>query len=520
MSMPKDETVNALLARGVGEASAIGAPGFSPLTYKALRTLVENTVRWLNGHGIGRNKRVALVLSNGPHAATAFVSVAAGATAAPLNPNYRAEEFEFYLTDLTANAVIVEEGTHSPVRDVAAKLKLPLIELRLQPGAPAGTFTFVTAAPADVAATNTSAAAMAAPDDIALVLHTSGTTSRPKLVPLTQRNISASAQNIRAALQLTPSDICLNIMPLFHIHGLIGGVLSSLSAGAQVTCTPGSQPVKFFAWLDEIRPTWYTAAPSLHRAILARAVRHPDSVARSRLRFIRSSSAALRKQLMAGLEKLFGVPVIQSYGMTEASHQVASNPLPPAARKPGSVGRAAGPEIAIMDEDGNLLPAESTGEVVIRGANVTTGYEANPAANAASFINGWFRTGDQGWLDADGYLWLSGRLKELINRGGEKISPLEVEAVLMDHPGVQQVVVFAMPDEAHGEEVAAAVVLREGRTVTDRELRHFVASHLADFKVPRKILFVDQIPGGATGKLQRVGLAAKLGLVEPQSEPV
>jgi acyl-CoA synthetase (AMP-forming)/AMP-acid ligase II len=515
MNMPKDETVNALLARGAGDAPAIGAPGCAPLTYDALRSLVDSTVSWLNGHGISRNKRVALVLSNGPHAATAFIGVAAGATAAPLNPNYRAEEFEFYVTDLKANAVIVEEGIPSPVRGVAAKLKLPLFEVRLQKGAAAGAFTLVTSTPT-TSSTNV-AAVMAAPEDVALVLHTSGTTSRPKLVPLTQRNISASAHNIRAAFQLTPSDTCLNIMPLFHIHGLIGGVLSSLSAGAQVTCTPGSQPVKFFGWLDEIRPTWYTAAPSLHRAIVARAARHPDSVARSRLRFIRSSSAALRPQLMAGLEKLFGVPVIQSYGMTEASHQVASNPLPPAARKPGSVGRAAGPEIAIMDEDGNMLPAESTGEVVIRGTNVTAGYEANPAANAASFINGWFRTGDQGWLDADGYLWLSGRLKELINRGGEKISPLEVEAVLMDHPGIQQVVVFAMPDDAHGEEVAAAVVMREGRTATDRELRHFVASHLADFKVPRKILFVDQIPGGATGKLQRVGLAAKLGLVE-QSE--
>jgi acyl-CoA synthetase (AMP-forming)/AMP-acid ligase II len=219
---------------------------------------------------------------------------------------------------------------------------------------------------------------------------------------------------------------------------------------------------------------------------------------------------------MAGLEKTFGVPVLQSYGMTEASHQVASNPLPPAPRKPGSVGRSGGPEIGIMDEDGRFLPAGEEGEVVIRGANVTAGYEANPEANAASFVNGWFRTGDQGRLDDEGYLWLTGRLKEMINRGGEKVSPLEIEAVLMTHPGVQQVVVFAMPDESHGEEVAAAVVKREGAQPTDRELRHFVAGHLADFKVPRKFVFVEQIPTGPTGKLQRVGLAARLGLVEPQ----
>jgi acyl-CoA synthetase (AMP-forming)/AMP-acid ligase II len=494
-----------------------------------LRTLVATTVGWLNAHGIARNDRVAMVLSNGPHAATAFLAVAVGATAAPLNAHYRAEEFEFYLTDLKAKALLVEAGMASPAREVAAKLGVTIFELRLDPAAPAGLFTLEGSVENGVGSHFSTGARLpfpkndsrphfpltptiAEPGDVALLLHTSGTTSRPKLVPLTQRNITASAQNIRDTLALTSDDVCLNIMPLFHIHGLIGGVLSSLSAGAQVCCTPGSHPVKFYIWMDEVRPTWYTAAPSLHRAIVARASRHAESIARSRLRLIRSSSAALRPELMGALERTFGVPVLQSYGMTEASHQVASNPLPPAARKPGSVGCPAGPEVAIMDASGNILPQGEMGEVVIRGANVTIGYEANPDANAAAFVNGWFRTGDQGRFDEDGYLWLTGRFKELINRGGEKVSPLEIEAVMMEHPGVQQVVVFAMPDEAHGEEIAAAVVLREHARVTDRELRHFVALHLADFKVPRKILFVEQIPGGATGKLQRIGMAEKLGL--------
>ncbi|MBI2188404.1 MAG: AMP-binding protein [Acidobacteria bacterium] len=505
-----DQTVAALLARGAGSAPAIAAPGDPSLTYAGLRTLVDTSVRWLNAHGIGRNDRVAIVLSNGPHAATAFLAVAAGATAAPLNAHYRDEEFEFYLKDLKAKALLVESGMASPSREVATRLGIKVFELRLDPAVPAGMFTLEASQPAGRAPQHT---VTAEPEEVALLLHTSGTTSRPKLVPLTQQNITASAQNIRNTLALTSDDVCLNIMPLFHIHGLIGGVLSSLSAGASVCCTPGSHPVKFFGWLDEVEPTWYTAAPSLHRAIVARATRHADSVARSRLRLIRSSSAALRPELMGALERTFGVPVLQSYGMTEASHQVASNPLPPAARKPGSVGRPSGPEVGIMDEDGTLLPPGSMGEVVIRGANVTAGYEANPEANAASFVNGWFRTGDQGRFDEDGYLWLTGRFKELINRGGEKVSPLEIEAVLMEHPGVQQVVVFAVPDEAHGEEIAAAVVPRQQGTLTDRELRHFVASHLADFKVPRKILFVEQIPGGATGKLQRIGMAEKLGLV-------
>lgn len=277
-------------------------------------------------------------------------------------------------------------------------------------------------------------------------------------------------------------------------------------------CTPGFNALKFFAWLDEAKPSWYTAVPTMHQAILARAERNKDSLARAGLRFIRSSSASLPPQVMLELEAAFGCPVIESYGMTEAAHQMASNPLPPAARKPGSVGIAAGPEVAIMDEEGNLLPKGALGEIVIRGPNVTKGYEANPDANLKAFAGGWFRTGDQGTLDDEGYLRITGRLKELINRGGEKVSPLEVDEVIMDHPAVAQVVTFAMPHDKLGEEVAAAIVLREGQATTEREIRDFAAKRLADFKVPRKVVILAEIPKGATGKLQRIGLADKLGL--------
>ena len=231
------------------------------------------------------------------------------------------------------------------------------------------------------------------------------------------------------------------------------------------------------------------------------------------LRFIRSSSSAMPTQVIREIEEVFGAPLVESYGMTEAAHQMAANPLPPRVRKPGSVGIAAGPEIAIMDLDGNLLPVGETGEIVIRGENVTQGYESNPKANAEAYTNGWFRTGDQGMLDAEGYLTLTGRLKEIINRGGEKISPREVDEVLMDHPAVEQVITFAVPHDKLGEDVAAAVVLREGASVTEKELREFASRRLADYKVPRKVLFLAEIPKGATGKLQRIGLAAKLGLV-------
>jgi acyl-CoA synthetase (AMP-forming)/AMP-acid ligase II len=250
----------------------------------------------------------------------------------------------------------------------------------------------------------------------------------------------------------------------------------------------------------------------MHQALLGLAGRNADVIARGRLRFIRSSSSSLPPQVMTELEAAFGVPVIEAYGMTEASHQMASNPLPPKPRFAGSVGVAAGPEVAVMDGDGNLLPPGELGEIVIRGRNVTAGYESNPSANASAFTNGWFRTGDQGYLDNEGYLRLTGRLKELINRGGEKVSPLEVDTILMDHPAVAQVVTFAMPHDKLGEEVAAAVVLREGAAVDERALRDFASERLAQFKVPRKIVFLSEIPKGATGKLQRIGLAEKLGL--------
>jgi acyl-CoA synthetase (AMP-forming)/AMP-acid ligase II len=440
--------------------------------------------------------------------AAAFVAVGAGATTAPLDPAYQAAEFRFYLTDLEARVLILEAGSTSPAREVAAELGVPIVELHESASA-AGRFTLEAASPIQPRNARTGPAGA---DDIGLILHTSGTTSRPKMVPLSHRNLVASATHIRDTLQLTSSDICLNIMPLFHIHGLMAAVLASLAAGAQVSCSPGFNALKFFAWLDEVHASWYTAVPTMHQTILTRAARNADVLARTKLRFIRSSSASLPPQVMAALEETFSAPVLESYGMTEAAHQMASNPLPPRARKPGSVGVAAGPDIAIMDAAGTLLPQGAQGEVVIRGPNVTAGYERNPEANAAAFTAGWFRTGDQGVLDDDGYLRLTGRLKELINRGGEKISPLEVDTALMDHPSVQQVVTFAMPHGALGEEVAAAVVVRDGQSVTERELRDFAAERLADFKVPRKIVFVAEIPKGPTGKLQRIGLASQLGL--------
>jgi acyl-CoA synthetase (AMP-forming)/AMP-acid ligase II len=479
------------------------------MSHGALAALAVRTRLDLNAMGIGRNDRVAIVLANGPEMASAFVAIAQAATTAPLNPAYRTDEFAFYLADLGARALVVQQGDPSPARDAAHAQRIQVIDL-IPGDEAAGGFALV--AEERSVPVHSVNAGPATADDVALILHTSGTTSRPKIVPLTHRNVTASAAHIVATLALGRTDVCLNIMPLFHIHGLIAATLSALAAGGAVVCTPGFNAFKFFGWFKEVDPTWYTAVPTMHQALLPFARRNADVIAAGRLRFIRSSSASLPPQVMQALEEAFHVPVIESYGMTEASHQMASNPLPPAPRFPGAVGIAAGPEVAIMDDAGTILGPGELGEVVIRGRNVTAGYENNPQANASAFVNGWFRTGDQGVIDAAGYLRLTGRLKELINRGGEKVSPLEVDEALMGHPAVVQVVTFAMPHDKLGEEVAAAVVLREGEALDEHALRDFAGQRLAPFKVPRKIVFLPEIPKGATGKLQRIGLAEKLGL--------
>jgi len=504
-----NNTLKDLLATGADGALAIRAPGRAALDHGGLRALVQRALASLNGLGVGRNDRVAIVLNNGPEMATCFIACASGTTSAPLNPAYRGDEFEFYLSDLHAKVLIVEKTSSSPAIEVAHKLGVRVVDLVVDEGAPAGSFTLQSRDGA--ASTPAARGGYSEAGDIGMVLHTSGTTSRPKIVPLSVGNLFASASNIRGTLQFTAADIGLNIMPLFHIHGLIAGVLAPLSAGSQVFCTPGFNALKFFTWMDEAKPTWYTAVPTMHQAIVQRAKGNADVIARNPLRFLRSSSSSMPPQVIKELEEIFKAPLIESYGMTEATHQMASNPLPPRARKPGTVGVAAGPEVAIMLE-GELLPRGETGEIVIRGANVTAGYENNPKANEEGFLDGWFRTGDQGVMDADGYISITGRLKEIINRGGEKVSPREVDEILMDHAAVAQVVCFGMPHPKLGEEVAAVVVLRDGVAATERELQDFVSKRAADYKVPKKILFMDEIPKGATGKLQRIGLAQKLGL--------
>ncbi len=494
-------------ARQAPDAIAIFAPGRSPLPYHQLLAQIDEFGRTLNQLGIGRQDRVAIVLPNGPEMAIAFLGVASVATCAPLNPAYRSQEFDFYLSDLEARALIVSDGMDSPAIQIAQSKGIPVIRLVSNAEKSMPTCRLV-----GNPIPRISAQEIAQPSDVALVLHTSGTTSRPKMVPLTHTNLCASAVNIQQSLGLVPRDCCLNIMPLFHIHGLMAAVLASLTAGASVVCTPGFDALALFGWLEKFQPTWYTAVPTMHQAILDRASGNSESLARHPLRFIRSCSSALAPLLLQELEKTFRVPVVEAYGMTEASHQMTTNPLPPHPRKPGSVGRATGIEVAIMNEAGELQPQRQLGEVVIRGESVTQGYVNNPEANAQAFTDGWFRTGDQGYLDQEQYLFLTGRIKELINRAGEKISPRQVDEVLLAHPAIAQAVTFALYDPKMGEDIGAAVVLKENSTTSEKDLREFVAERLARFKVPRRILIVSEIPKGPTGKIQRIGLAKKLRL--------
>ncbi len=479
------------------QTAVVIPPDSLRVSYAALRRQVESLAAALHRGGIRAGDPVAVVLPNGLEYLTTFLAVTwARAVAAPLNPAYKAEEFKFYMEDAGARLVIVPPGDH-PARTAAAQLNLPVWEARLDASG-----TVALAGPALPAPAGNPEPPR--PEDVALFLHTSGTTSRPKGVPLSHANLLASLGNIAATYALSPEDASLIAMPLFHVHGLLGATLSTFRTGGTVVVPPRFAATGFWELARAHRVTWYSAVPTIHQILLSRA--DADQAPRGGLRFIRSCSAALAPVVFAQLEERFGAPVLEAYGMTEASHQMASNPLPPQPRKPGTVGRGTGVEVVILDEQGTALPAGQQGEVSIRGPNVMRGYHHNPEANAKAFSNGYFRTGDQGFLDAAGYLTLTGRIKELINRGGEKISPLEVDAVLLEHPAVAEAVSFAVSDPKYGEEVHGAVVLRAAADAD--EILAFCRARLADFKVPKRLHITDALPRTATGKIQRRHVAA------------
>ncbi|MGI9648773.1 MAG: acyl--CoA ligase [Acidimicrobiia bacterium] len=491
-----------LIAADPGAEALVDVAG-TTVDYAGLTDQVATLAGQLAALGIGPGDRVAIVLPNGLPMAAAFLAVAVTASAAPLNPLYRESELAFYLGDLDVAACITDPTTAEAVRTASPSSALQLQLIRSDAG-----FRFVV----DGQPVRSGSARFGAVTDEALVLHTSGTTSRPKMVSLTQANLLASVRNVADTLQLAPTDRCLNVMPLFHIHGLVAALLATLGTGGSVVCTGGFDAFKYFDWVGRLRPTWSTAVPTVYQMIAARLERGAEVPESHGLRFLRSSSAPLPPSLQLEIERRVGVPLVEAYGMTEAAHQIACNPLPPGVRRPGSVGKPTGAEVRVVDEDGQDVPTGVIGEVAVRGENVTSGYAANQEANAAAFFDGWFRTGDEGRFEDDGYLVLTGRIKEIINRGGEKISPREIDEALLDHPAVASAVAFAIPHKWLGETVGAAIVLEEGASTEARELRLHVSDRLAPFKLPEQIVFVSEIPKGPTGKLQRIGLAERLGI--------
>jgi acyl-CoA synthetase (AMP-forming)/AMP-acid ligase II len=468
------------------------------VTYDSLRQQVLAMANALASAGIRRGDAVAIALPNGLPAIVSFLAASIAGTAAPLNPAYPYEEFHFFLGDTNARILLCPAVGAEFVRSAAADRKIPVLSVEMSDQ---GNVHLLDAA-TGVSATEPTA------DDIALILHTSGSTGRPKRVPLRHYNLAVSSANIANTYALSEADVSLCIMPLFHIHGLIGSTMATLLSGGVVVVPLKFNALSFWRTVREHRVTWYSGVPTMHQLVLART--HHKAVEAASLRFMRSCSAPLSAELIHKMEDVFGVPFVEAYGMTEAAHQMTSNPLPPRHRKPGSVGVGAGLRIAIMDKEGNHLDTNQRGEVAIQGANVFRGYENNPEANARAFVNGWFRTGDEGLLDEDCYLHLTGRIKDIIIRGGENIAPHEVDEILLRHAAVAAAVTFGCVHPTLGEEVAAAVVLHERHGATETALIKHCREFLAEYKCPKKIYLVDSIPTTATGKIRRRAVAAAL----------
>ncbi len=489
---------------------AVMAPDRQSLDYDALWMQTGELFRFLAGLGLRRGDAVAMVMPDGPEYLTTFLAVSQVAVCAPLNPAFRASEFEFLLSDIRAKALIVQAGRDSAAILVAREMGVPVIEALVDERRPAGALSFTTKDTAHI-----QNGPCYAPDT-ALLLHTSATTGQPKLVPLSHGQLVAMVEVIRKAFPQADEGRVLMITPQFHLQCILSMLVQLFSGGASI-CTPGFRPECFLDWMRIFSPTQYTAGPTLHQAILSLCPSGGPHPSFRSLRFVTSSGASLTDELHGELERVMGVPVVDGYGLTEAG-RVTMTPLDPARRKPGSAGICVGPEVAIMGEDGVLLGLGGAGEIVLRGPMVMSGYAHDHDANRRAFQNGWFRTGDLGYMDDDGFLFVTGRLKEMINRGAEKILPYEIEAVLARHPAVQEVAVFGYPHPRLGEDVGAAVVLRQHMTASETELRELAAKYLADFKAPRRIAFVAGIPKGLTGKYQRAKLAESLGLPSAISE--
>lgn len=493
-----------------GAAPAILAGPRPPLDYRGLAAIVRDTGDALARLGVGRGVRVAIVLPDSAEMATASLAIAAVASCVPLNPGYTRAEFERLMKALAVRWLVTGPD-RSAARQAASAAGIGILDLVPRAGACVGEFDLVSVAPCTAAAEGAGRARPPGCEDAALVLHTSGSTAEPKIVPLTQRNLLASAANVARSLRLDERDRCLSSLPMFHVGGLVDLLLAPLSVGASIAIAGSPSSAAFFECLDRARPTWYQGVPTMLQDILQRVGAERREVGGSSLRFVRSVSAPLPAAVGERFERCFGVPVIEIYGMTETAGVITSNPLPPGERRRGSVGVAAGPEVAVVDAHGEPVAVGQRGEVVVRGPNVFAGYERASPDVGADFFGEWLRTGDEGFLDGDGYLFLTGRIKEIINRGGEKVSPREIDEIAAGHPGIREAAAFALPHASLGEQVAIAVVPHAGERLDAGGVVDFLAARLAPFKVPRIVFFRDELPRTVGGKLRRRELARVYG---------
>ena len=472
------------------------------LKLEDLKEILLNNEKKFNSLGLKRSDVVAIVLDNGVEFITSFLSVINRCIAAPLNPSYSLAEYDFYYHDLQPKMVITNYYKDHPAVLCAKKNKIEIVNSK----------NFIFSIKKTLKKKKVKSESSPTPNDIALVLHTSGTTSRPKMVPLSHKNLLKSCENITKALKIKETDKNIILMPSFHIHGIVASILAPLYKGSKVVALPKFNVLSFYNFLDKHNPTWFTAVPTMLQSIVDRSKNNKEIIKRNKLRFIRSSSASLPAPTLSGIENIFNVPVIESYGMTEASHQMTTNLLPPNKRKIGSVGVPIGLSIRIVSSEFKTLNANQIGEVVIKGQNVISKYIADREVNANSFYKGWFKTGDLGYFDKDNCLFITGRIKEIINRGGEKISPKEIDDVFIQYFKVSKAVTFSVNHPKLGEDIALAVVIKKGMNCNPNELKEFAKDKIAPFKIPKNIYFLETIPLGATGKLQRIGLAKKLGI--------
>jgi acyl-CoA synthetase (AMP-forming)/AMP-acid ligase II/thioesterase domain-containing protein len=483
-------------ARRIPEATALASPGRTSLTYAGLWEHVTTTSETLSRCGVQAGEVVALAVSTGPFSITGALAITLRSVCAPLDLHLKLEDYRAFLPRIGASTLVFEAGVDSPIVDAARELGLRVLRLSSAAEQPAGVFT--------LEALEEPRGKLASRQlDAKFLLHTSATTGAPKLVPRTRLSVLAAAEQDVRALKLGESDRYLSMIPLNIGHGLTM-IFSQLLCGGAVFCAPAFEAAGFETWLRDFRPTWFAGGSSISRLILAIARQKPETFARVPLRFVCSLGAAPEADLVPSMERLLGVPVLENYGMTEASG-VTRNTLD--GRKAGSVGRSTGAEIAIFDEAGKPVPPESEGEVAVRGPTLMAGYLDDPQANGELFRDGWFLTGDIGRIDRDGFLFIAGRKKEMIDRGGKKIAPQEIDSALALHPAIAEVAAFAIPHRTLVEEPAAAVVLEPGQEISALELRRFAAARLAAYKVPRKIVFLERIPRATTGKPKRAALS-------------